>query len=211
MKHLIIIGVGGFAREVYWHAQDSCGYGIEWDIKGFLDGDVRLEASEYEKLDKPLLGDVMEYAVQPDDVFICAIANSEARRKLTGVIRSKGGNFLNLISNQAIVQGNVQMGIGNIICPFTNINDHAVLGNFVLLNVGAGMGHDSRVDDYSSLMGGVKICGFTTAGKDTYWGTNAVALPHSKIEDGVQVGVGAVVFKRIKAGMKVFGNPAMPM
>ena len=41
MKHLIIIGVGGFAREVYWHAQDSLGYGNEWDLKGFLDGDIK--------------------------------------------------------------------------------------------------------------------------------------------------------------------------
>ena len=37
MKNLIIIGVGGFAREIYWHAQKAHGFGDEWRIKGFLD------------------------------------------------------------------------------------------------------------------------------------------------------------------------------
>ena len=77
-KHLLIIGIGGFAREVFWHAHDSIGYGTEWDIKGFLDGDVKLEAQEYEKLAAPLLGDVDTYAIESDDCFICAI---ECKRK----------------------------------------------------------------------------------------------------------------------------------
>ncbi len=56
MKDLIIIGVGGFAREVYWHAQNSIGYRTEWDIKGFLDGDVILSEKEYNKLPLRVLG-----------------------------------------------------------------------------------------------------------------------------------------------------------
>ena len=50
MKNLIIIGVGGFAREVYWHAQFSHGFNTEWTIKGFLDGDVKLADEEYKFL-----------------------------------------------------------------------------------------------------------------------------------------------------------------
>ena len=58
MKHLVIIGVGGFGREVFCHAKGSMGYGIDWDIKGFLDGDVLLSPKEYEKLQAPVLGDI---------------------------------------------------------------------------------------------------------------------------------------------------------
>ena len=29
MKHLLIIGIGGFAREVFWHAHESIGYGTD--------------------------------------------------------------------------------------------------------------------------------------------------------------------------------------
>lgn len=67
MKHLIIIGIGGFAREVFWHAHESRGYGADWDIKGFLDGDVKLAPEEYEKLSAPVVGDVVSYEPQPED------------------------------------------------------------------------------------------------------------------------------------------------
>ena len=44
MKHLIIIGTGAFARELYGHAKNSIGYGTSWDIKGYIDGDVKEDA-----------------------------------------------------------------------------------------------------------------------------------------------------------------------
>ena len=97
MKHLVIIGVGGFAREVYWHAQNSIGYGTEWDIKGFLDGDVKLPEEEYKKLEMPVLGDVNNYKVEPNDIFTCAIGSSKIREKLVSTMKSRtqgGGYFV---------------------------------------------------------------------------------------------------------------------
>lgn len=210
MQHLIIIGIGGFAREVYWHAQGSIGYGEDWDIKGFLDGDVKLAPEEYEKLDRPVLGDVFSYDIQEDDVFICAVGDGELRKRLTDPIRARGGTFINLIHKTAIIQGHVKMGIGNLICPFSHINDHAELGDFVVLN-SAGIGHDGKAGSYSSFMGGAGLCGYAVAGAFSYWATNAVALPHSQTGDHAHVGVGSVVFRRVKPGEHVFGNPAMPM
>ena len=40
MKHLIIIGGGGMGRSVYSMAEDSIGFGTEFDIKGFLDDNL---------------------------------------------------------------------------------------------------------------------------------------------------------------------------
>lgn len=210
MKHLVIIGVGGFAREVYGHALNAVGYGEEWDIKGFLDGDIKLSPDEYEKIDKPLLGDVFSYNVSPDDIFICAIADSTARKRFTDEIIGKNGEFINLIHQRATIQGHVEMGIGNIICPHSHINDHAKIGNFVIIN-DAAMGHDSEIGDYSSMMGGAGLCGYAKVGKNVYMATSAIALPHAVIEDDVYIGVGSVVFKKAKKGKKYFGNPAIPI
>lgn len=209
MKHLIIIGFGGFAREVYWHAQNSRGYLTEWDIKGYLAGDAEAEPGELEKLEMPVVGDVNNYKIEDNDVFICAIAGAVVRKRLTDIIRAKGGQFINLIHNTALLQGNVVMGEGNILCPFTFANDHATIGNHVILNMGAGLGHDSSIGDYSSMMGGACLCGFAKAGKNTYFATNAVAVPSSKIDDDAYVGVASVVFKHVRKGQKVFGNPAV--
>jgi len=211
MNKLIIIGVGGFAREVYGHAKTSQGYLSEWSIKGFLDGDVTLSKEDYEKLQMPVLGTVDDYVPKEDDVFICAIADAGARKRFTNNIIKKGGLFINLISKFACIQDNIIMGQGNVICPYVSINDHVKLGNFTILNVGVRLGHDSFVGNYSSLMGGASLCGFATIGEDSYMATNAVAIPHSIIGNNCYVGVGSVVFKRVRDGMRVFGNPAMPM
>lgn len=211
MKKLLIIGVGGFARELYWHAQQSLGYGTEWEIKGFLNGDTRPPKEEYEKLDLPVLGDVRTYEIQSGDVFACAVGNSDFRRKLTGYILDRGGSFINIIHNTALIQGNVSLGHGNIICPYSHIGDHASLGDFNVLNVSVGIGHDVVIGDYNSFMDKVSICGFSKLGSDTYWATNTVAIPSAQVEDHVYVGVGSVVFRRVRAGKKVFGNPAMPI
>ena len=117
MKHLIIIGVGGFARELFWNAHDSVGYGMDWDIKGFLDGDVELAAEEYEKLPLPVLGDVDSYVIQTNDCFICAIGSPKVKEKLVQRILVRGGEFINVIHNTSIVHPTVQMGRGNILCP----------------------------------------------------------------------------------------------
>ena len=211
MKHLVIIGVGGFAREVYWHAQDSRGFGREWDLKGFLDGDVRLDEAEYKKLELPILGDVNSYEIQEDDVFICAIAEPNVKQRLVNIIRHKHGKFINLIHNTDIIHGNVVMGTGNILCPWVSLHDHVCMGNFVTLNGDTGMGHDSCIGDYSSLMGKVSINGYVRIGTRVYFGNNACTLPHSIVEDDAYVGIASVVFKRVKSGQKVFGNPAMPI
>lgn len=100
MKHLVIIGVGGFAREVYWHAQNSIGYGEKFDIKGFLDGDVKLPEEEYRKLKLPVLGDVNNYQIESDDVFVCAIGSSKIREKLVNTMKSRtsGGGYFAFIA-----------------------------------------------------------------------------------------------------------------
>lgn len=40
MKDLIIIGAGGMGRTMYDLARESLGYGIEFQIKGFIDDKI---------------------------------------------------------------------------------------------------------------------------------------------------------------------------
>lgn len=119
--------------------------------------------------------------------------------------------FINLIHKTAIIHGSAKIGIGNIIGHFTTIHDNSVVGDFIIFNGRDGVGHDAHVGDYSSLMGVVSINGYAVVGEDTFWGTNSVAMPHSKIEDGAYIGVASVVFKHVGREQKVFGNPAMPI
>ncbi len=211
MKNLIIIGVGGFAREVYWHAQNSHGFETEWQIKGFLDGDVKLSDEDYKRLpaNVPVLGDVNSYEICADDVFTCAIGTPQVRKKLIEKILSRGGEFINLISKDSYIVPSAKIGRGVIFAPKTVVNDLSVIEDFVVINSLSGTGHDAKVGKYSCIMSSVNITGGTKIGEEVFIGSNSVFAPKCKIGDGAYIGMGSVVLKKVKAGAKVFGNPAI--
>lgn len=211
MKNLIIIGTGAFAREVFWHAQQSIGYDVDWRIKGFLDGDVKLSPEDYARLPEniPVLGDVNGYEICADDVFTCAVGTPEARRLLCEKISARGGEFVNLVSELAYVMPTVKLGRGVIIAPHTDIGDGAVIGNFVATNAMTIIGHDVTIGDFTCIMPHANIAGWSKIGSEVFVGSGAIILPRAKVDDGATVGAGSVVLKRVKAGTKVFGNPAV--
>lgn len=209
MKNLVIIGVGGFAREIYWHAQSSIGYGVEWRIKGFLDGDIKLSATEYELLPDKVLGDVDGYELCADDVFTCAVGTPHARKILTEKISARGGEFINLISSLAYVMPTVKLGRGVIICPYVNIGDNARLGNFAAVNDLSIIGHDAQIGEFSCVMPHANIGGKCQIGSEVFIGSGAIILPKAKVGDRATVGSGSVVLKKVRADSKVFGNPAI--
>jgi Carbonic anhydrases/acetyltransferases, isoleucine patch superfamily len=211
MKNLLIIGTGGFAREVYFHAHNSLGYGTKFLVKGFLEGNTPLKQGQYDLLPKAVLNNVLDYAVVQDDVFVIAIANSTVKEEIAKIIGSKGGKFINLIHNTAVVSPNAELGIGVILCPFVFISCDTCVGDHVMFNVFSDLGHDSIVGDYTSVMCHVDITGNCKVEDHTFWGSGARALPGSKIGNYAKIGAGSVVLKKVHAGETVFGVPAMPI
>lgn len=209
MKNLVIIGTGGFAREVFFHAQKSIGYGVDWQIKGFLDGDIKLSAADYELLPDKVLGDVENYQICADDVFTCAVGTPNARKSLIDKISYRGGQFINLISTLAYIMPTVKLGTGIIIAPHVCIGDNAQIDDFVAANALSVIGHDAHVGKYSCIMPHANVAGKCKVGSEVFIGSGAIILPKARVGDGATVGAGSVVLKKVRADSKVFGNPAI--
>ena len=209
MKNLIIIGAGGFAREVYYHAQNSFGFNENWRLKGFLDGDIKLSDEEYKKLPAPVLGDVDTYKISDDDVFTCAIADSKVRRKFVEKMLERGAEFINIISKQSYILPTAEIGRGAIITCNVEISALVKIGDFVILNTSITVGHDAEIENFSCVMPQAVICGGVKIGAGVFIGANATLIPKVKIGDGAYIGAGSVVLKKVPAGAKVFGNPAI--
>lgn len=211
MKNLIIIGIGGFAREVYWFLQKSIGFGTDWQVKGFLDGDVKLAAEEYMKLPKgvPVLGDVDSYEICENDIFTCAIGNPKVRRKLVEKMLERGAEFTNIISQDAFIMPTAKIGRGVIICLYCGVSDHAEIGDFCVMNSSTFVGHDAKVKNYSCIMSHVGIGGAAQIGAEVFIGSSVTILPKAKIGDGAYIGAASVVLKKVKENAEVFGNPAV--
>ncbi len=211
MKNLIIIGVGGFAREIYWYAQTCNEFNTEWKIKGFLDGDIKLDAAEYEKLppNVPVLGDVNNYEICEDDVFTCAIGAPQVRKKLIEKMLERGADFVNIIGKGIIILPTMKFGRGVIVGFQSTLSDHSEIGDFVVINTASHLGHDVKVGNHTCIMSNVDIAGGTQIGENVFIGSHVSIIPKVKVEYGAKIGMGSVVLKRVRANTTVVGNPAI--
>ena len=95
LKNLVIIGAGRLGREVYTWAEQAIADGARWRIKGFIDNRKNvLDGYNYEA---GILGDVENYRLGKDDVFIGAIGEPRDKARFYSPILKRGGQFINLI------------------------------------------------------------------------------------------------------------------
>ena len=158
----------------------------------------------------PIISSVEDYLVQSDDVFTCAIGDPAYKKYYIELILNKGGSFISLISPRAIVRRNSKIGNGCIITHYSNVSVDTKIGDYVSI-LGSGIGHDASIGNFSVLSGRVNINGFVQFGNEVYLASGTSVAPHKKLGDGAYIGIGSVVISNIKAGTRVFGNPAKKM
>jgi len=206
MKDLIIVGAGGFGREVLAWARESAG---EWLVKGFLDDNPRALDGFGGDL-PPILGAVAVYRPRPRDVFVCAMGQIESKRRCVGLVRANGGVFTNVIHATAVHSRRARLGMGVILCPYSIVSPDVELGDFVTVNLHSTVSHDSVVGRWSQLHCHVDITGGVTLGEGVLVGSHASVLPRLKVGAGAVVGAGSIVVRDVAPGVTVFGVPARP-
>ena len=206
MKQLVIIGAGGFGREVLDWARQAEGNGRDWGVAGFLDDNPR--ALEWHVIDVPVLGPIGTHEPAAGEVFVCALGSVAAKRRCVTAIRGRGGVFIRLIHRTAVVSAAASLGEGVILCPGSIVTAGARLGDFVTVNLHSTVAHDAVVGDWSQLHCHVDITGGVPLGEGGLAGSHASVLPGVRVGAGAVIGAGAVVMRDVPAGATVYGAPA---
>ena len=187
-------------------APDCVGYGIEWDVKGFLD-DTENPLGGFDGYGM-IVGKIHEYVPQEGDVFICAIGSVPGKRECVQTLLSKGAEFINLVHVDASISRNVSMGIGCIVGKGCMISCDITIGDFVTLQAGCVLGHDVKVGDWCHFHPRVFMGGKSIVSDCVHIGYGAFIHPKRRVGEKAMVGAGAYVFTNVPEGRTVIGNPA---
>lgn len=206
MKNLLIIGAGGCGRDIHNMALECVGYETDFRIAGFLD-DNPDGLNGYVGY-APIVGSIAGYAVQPDDVFVCAMGNVSTKRKCVELILEKGGRFVNLIHPTANIAPDAKIGLGCIVMQRASICASAVLDDFVLVQISAVVGHDAKVGKYSRLDCLTVMVGGTVLEEEVTVHTSSIINQKVVVGKLAKVGASSLVIRHVKPGTTVIGNPA---
>lgn len=209
LKKLLIIGAGGFGREVLAWARQSTGFETEWTVAGFLDDN--LDALAGKPMAAQVVGKVSDHQPKDDEVFVCAIGNPALRRKVQEAIESRGGVFTNVIHRTVVFADNVTLGRGVLLCPYVVVSAHATLGDGTAVNLHSTVDHDATVGKWCQINCHCDLTGGVTLDDEVFLGSHAVVLPGVRIGARAVIGAAALVNREVAADTTAIGVPARPM
>jgi sugar O-acyltransferase (sialic acid O-acetyltransferase NeuD family) len=206
LPELYIVGAGGFGRELYGWLKDSPDWGCQWEFAGFLDDNLSaLDGFDY---DAKVVARLSDWTPGPSQRFACGIGNVALKEKVCSPLLSGGAQFLTFVHPSAIVGANVVIGSGTVVCPRVTLTCDIQIGEMVMINLHSTVGHDASIGNGSTLSAHCDLTGGSRIGSGVFLGSGARILPGKSVGDGAVVGAGSVVIRDVKAGDRVFGNPA---
>jgi sugar O-acyltransferase (sialic acid O-acetyltransferase NeuD family) len=209
MKKLVIVGGGGFAREILWLIEDinkaAGAHEAPYQVLGVIcnDGEGHVQGL-------PILGDDAWAFAHLDKAvrFVLAVGDSDARARIALAYLQNGLHPLRLVHPSVVMSDEVQMGTGAVICAGAVLTVNIQLGDFCIINLNATVGHDCKLGDFVTLNPGVHLSGGVEVGDLSVLGTGAVVLPGIVIGEHAIVGAGAVVTEALAGGATYVGIPA---
>ncbi len=209
MKDLYIVGAGGCGREVLNIIKDINRIrGQQWNVIGFLDDTEDPLAGK--ECDFGVVGTIRGFQPKENDVAVMAIASPQAKQVLVPVLKERGVQFETIIHPYADLGQFCSIGEGAVIYSGFGMTVNVHIGSFATL-LSCGLGHDVEIGNFCTISSWCNIMGGVKIGNGVFMGGNCAVAPHAVIEDGAYVGVGSVVLRKVRAGRRVFGNPAREM
>jgi sugar O-acyltransferase (sialic acid O-acetyltransferase NeuD family) len=206
LRKLVILGAGGFGREVVAWARQSVQFEREWTVKGLIDDNPQALAGK--NVSVPLLGSIQDYQPSEGEVFICAIGIPAIKRRCCELLLSRGARFTQLIHRTAVMGDNVDLAEGVVLCPYSVVSANNRLGRCVAINLHSSVDHDACVDDWSQVNCHCDLTAAVQVGREVFIGSSVSIIPNVRIGDGAYIGAGSVVLRDVPPQAKVFGVPA---
>lgn len=211
---VVIIGAGGFAREVRWLIEDINASGVPMEFVGYVVSDLSKLSDRDSK--QEVLGDfdwLVSHRHRFDSIAI-GIGNPQVRLKVAAEIETLLGEacWCTLVHPTVLLdKKSCVIKRGVILCAGNIATVNVVFEEFCMVNLSCTIGHEAIIGKGSVINPGVNISGGVVLGDAVLVGTGAQILQYIQIGSGAVVGAGAVVTKDVAPNETVVGVPAKPL
>lgn len=206
-KKYYILGSGGFAKEVYFLANECLD--DTFKFSGFIDFKPTLKSVIVRGNSENLIDeDFFLKSIKPSsDIHIYhGIGDPALLEKLS--IKFNDFLFPNLIHPNFIGDiKSIQFGKGNIITAGCIFTVDIVVGSHNIFNLGTTLGHDSIVGDFNVFNPGANISGGVIINSGNLFGTNSTVLQTLTIGSKNIIGASTLANKNINDNSVIVGVP----
>ncbi len=194
MLEKVLIGAGGFAREVKAHMNKP-------NMKCFVDDEFFQTTMRLNNIFP-----ISEFDPKTQQALV-VIGNPYARFEMVKRM-PEDTKYFSFVHPTAVILGtDVIIGDGCVICAGCVVTTNVVIEDHAQLNLLTTVGHDCRIGKYFTTAPGVKISGNCTIGDRVYFGTSSCIREKLTIVDDVTIGLNGGVVKNIMTSGTYIGTP----
>lgn len=208
MKDIVIIGAGGFGREVAWLIEDINKKNKEWNLIGFVDDNESIQGTEINGYE--VVGNV-EWLRKQELHVVNAIGDPIVKKIVMERLKASKNIYPVLIHPSVIYSDKVSFGEGSIVCAGNIITANIEIGNHVIINLDCTIGHDAVLGHYTTVLPSVNVSGFVRTEECVSIGTGSAIIQGVTIGANTIIGAGSVVVKNLPSNCTAVGSPAKPI
>lgn len=210
MKDIVIVGAGGFAREVQFLIERINQITPAYNLIGFIDEQLPV-GSIVNNL--PVLGGDDFLINYPKELAVAiAIGTGRIRETLFQQFKTNSNlYFPNLIDPSVIHSDLITLGIGNIICAGCILTVNIQISDFVNINANCIVSHDDLIDSFVTILPNTNVSGNVHVYSHCYLGAGSTIIQGITIGNNTTIGAGAVVVRDIPSNCTAVGIPAKPI
>lgn len=203
-RPVVILGAGGFAREVLGICYDL---GEDARVMGFIDNASETEGQTIDG--KPVLGgdDWLRLHAGRDVCALVGVGRNPLRRRLARGLDAAGVEHATVISPHALISRFARIGAGSMVCAATIVNTNVRIGEHCIVNLDCTVGHDAVLEPFVNLAPGVHVSGWVRLGEGADVGTGTAINEHVHVGAWSIVGSGSAVVRDLPANVTAVGVP----
>lgn len=210
VEPLVIVGCGGFGREVHDVVDAVNAVRRRWKLVGYVDdAPSETNADLVRHRGAAVLGGLAWFDSAPAGTrYVIGIGTGSVRRLVDERLSTTGFEPATLVHPAATTGADVHLGPGTVVCAGVRLTTNIDTGRHVHVNINSTVGHDARIGAYATINPLVAISGGVAIGTEVMMGTHSAILQGLTIGDRSIAGAGSCVVKDVPPDTTVKGVPA---